>query len=151
MLKDRRDILIGILVLLNLAMAALLWQSQRGSKPQRMGNAAIPRLLDMSKEQAEQVKQATDYFKTSTKPLRDRLDLTRQRMMEVLASDPPDRIKASMFASSTGPIHIELNQRLMDHYLDLHEICEPGQREKLAEVFRDIVLRHRDGPPPPRR
>jgi hypothetical protein len=98
----------------------------------------LERGLDLNDEQRRKLQEAITYYEGATNNTKETLQLTRTRTLQVLYQNPPDHVKAAMLGNSTGPYYIQLEQHLIDLYLQLWEIVPQDQHRDLEKVFTRI-------------
>ncbi|RQH16940.1 hypothetical protein D5R40_33635 [Okeania hirsuta] len=64
-------------------------------------------------------------------------------MFDALLATSPDTVAALQLAAEYGDLMQNIDEMLIQHYLDIREICTPEQQEELRKVFRKAIRRPR--------
>lgn len=136
--------IIGILVLLNLVLLSVLFfpkPDQQEERGRRNPNNFLKKELNLTDAQLVQFKELRKtHFETSKEILKD-IRTLKNEMLEAIAAASPDTLRANNLAEQIGLKETAKEKLLVQHYLELQEVCAPEQREKLKRVFKKAMSR----------
>jgi len=131
--------LIGALVLMNLVLLSVLFSFKSGASHKK--GIFFKKELNLSDEQAVKVKNLHDTYIKNARAHYKEIRSMKKEMIEVIAAETPDTIKAQNIATEIGRKEVAKEQMLINHYLSLQAECTPEQRQKLKRVFQDRISR----------
>ncbi|MBN2613311.1 MAG: periplasmic heavy metal sensor [Bacteroidales bacterium] len=106
----------------------------------------MQKYLELDENQFQNFANARNRFHENARKLANEIREKRMKMFEELEQPEPDMEKIGNIAEEIGRLHKELNIETGNYYLDIREICNPVQREKLHRFF--IHTFHESGPAP---
>lgn len=150
--------LAGLMLILNFALMFFLWSSkgQKGPKHHRKGenmSLYFKKELNLNEEQFQVLQETRERFNTNLKTIGHGIRDTRDQIHAAIAQEPPDSVLSNQLANDLGKYIMEEEKFLVQHYLDIYEICDDSQKELLPKVFLNTLggKNKRKGrrPPPP--
>jgi len=91
--------------------------------------------LGFNDEQMSQFAGFNPAFRKNVRNINKELDLLRDRMLSEMASKECDSVKLELLSDSIGYMHANLKKVTYKYYLDIKNICNQQQQEKLKELF----------------
>jgi len=91
--------------------------------------------LGFNDEQMSQFAGFNPAFRKNVRNINKELDLLRDRMLSEMASKECDSVKLGLLSDSIGYMHANLKKVTYKYYLDIKNICNQQQQEKLKELF----------------
>lgn len=91
--------------------------------------------LNFSSEQMDRFAEFNPAFRENVRNINIDLNILRQKMLFVMASEKCDTIRLNILSDSIGTLHAELKKTTYKYYIDLKEICDQSQQEKLEQLF----------------
>lgn len=155
MFKNRSIyILVGLLIVLNLTLLTVLWFSAKGKKhhhrpmPERYNvSERLREDLDLTDDQYELVYESREKFQDDLFEIRKDAKETRRALFDALVNIDPDTINARKLAVEFGTQRENEEVLLIEHYLDLWQICDEEQKAALVPIFRRILKTEERGGP----
>ncbi len=74
-------------------------------------------------------------FRENVRNINMNLNLLRQKMLSVMASEKYDTIRLNILSDSIGILHADLKKVTYKYYIDIKNICDQQQQEKLEQLF----------------
>mgnify|MGYP001191837973 CR=1 FL=1 len=152
-------LIIALLALINIAtVATVIYNRNRSEKEKATNNTARNQLrgisfrnsgsyfrdeLGLSEEQMERFVQINPVFREQIWKINNDLIRLRQKMFAEMAAENPDIGKLDSFADSIGFMHSDLKKITYRYYLEISNICDAKQKEKLDEMFGAIFISER--------
>jgi Spy/CpxP family protein refolding chaperone len=90
--------------------------------------------LNLTDAQKTQIKQITDRYKESTKPLREQIHANRYNLLEQLNNGTFDETKARVAAQARANAEVELEVIHARMFAEIYSVLTAEQKAKLAEL-----------------
>ena len=154
-MTNLKNIALVALLLMNIGLVIMLWlqpmpHERRGGPPEkgmgqppRRAEGFLVKALDLDAEQRAELKDLRDEHFEETRGRHKELRAVKRAMFDALLAAEPDTIAAQQFAAEYGAQLQKIDESLIQHYLDIREICSPEQQEELRKVFRQAIRRPR--------
>lgn len=147
--------IIVALVLLNLGFVAAMWWP-KGEKHGRPGEGPprhqterlFKKELDLDEAQFEKVKILREQHFEEVQELLKQVRANKSEMFNALEGSNPDTSAANAFAKKSGALESQIDQLLIQHFMDLRAVCNEEQRQKLEKVFKRAIGKPGHGPGP---
>jgi hypothetical protein len=91
--------------------------------------------LSFNSEQMARFVEFNPSFRENVRNINMNLNLLRQKMLSEMASVNCDTIKLNTLSDSIGFLHAYLKKVTYKYYLDIKNICDQQQQEKLEHLF----------------
>jgi hypothetical protein len=91
--------------------------------------------LNFSSEQMDRFAEFNPAFRENVRNINIDLNILRQKMLFVMASEKCDTIRLNILSDSIGTLHADLKKITYKYYIDLKEISDQSQQEKLEQLF----------------
>ncbi len=149
-----KNIALVALLLMNIGLIIMLWlqpmpherMPEKGAAPPpRRAEGFLVKALKLDAEQRATLKNLRDEHFDTTQEIHKGGRATKRAMFDALLANTPDTATALQLAAEYGDQLQKIDEALIQHYLDIREICTPEQQEELRKVFRRAIRR-----PPPR-
>jgi periplasmic protein CpxP/Spy len=138
-------LIIGVLVLVNVATLGSLWLSQpathgpeRGPRPSRQG-FFIEQRLNFSEEQANVYRQLRQEYFDNAKPFYDELKKQKEILYQHLKYNNGQDIKE--IAAKIGELQAQIEILTFEHFLQIRKIGNEDQKSQLDSLMARIVDR----------
>lgn len=92
--------------------------------------------LNFSRIQMEMFTEFNPVFRRQAREINIELTQKRDRMLNEMAAQNSDRIKLDILSDSIGYLHAHLKKLTYSYYIDMKNICDKQQQEKLEQLFR---------------
>lgn len=147
-----KNIALVALLLMNIGLVLMLWlqpmphqrmPGKDGAPPPRRAEGFLVKALDLDAEQRAVLKALRDEHFETTREIHKEGRATKRAMFDALLASSPDTIVARQLAAEYGDHLQKIDESLIQHYLDIREICTPEQQEELRKVFRKAIRRPR--------
>jgi len=148
---------IVVLLILNISTLALLWFGLlKRPKPlpppgthERLleGIRFLEKELNLSEKQIQQFIESRNKHAEQAKGIHDKIHHLKKQILDELFKSAPDSVIFQKLSHAIGNHQSELEQLLIEHFLELKSYCRPEQQEKLKGLFFDLALMSR--PPKP--
>ena len=151
----KRNLLIGIIILLLVinisALVSLFYHSRVNIKKQtdiykieqetrmRGMHQFIRDELNLTDEQFSQFQEINSKNMQESHKIAIDLNELRIEMMNELAKKNPNQNKLDFIASEIGNLHYELKKLTIKHFLELKEVCNKEQQDKLLNIFMKVI------------
>lgn len=140
-------ILAALVIILGAALVTHIVFTDRQQKaemsstpaPAGMGRGMIIRELGMSEEQVKKYDSLRSSFFENTNSLRDSIGSLNNQIASLLDSAQPNRQEVLELVRKAGNLENQYKQLLIQHLLDLHQICTPQQREMLSKIYPQLL------------
>lgn len=110
-----------------------------GHGMEHMSERGIERMakeIDATPEQKAKLTQLAQNAQKDMQPLRQQLQASRQKGMELLAAPTVDRAALEKLRAEQTQLMDTLSKRMLTHMADAAEVLTPAQRAKLAEKMK---------------
>jgi len=94
--------------------------------------------LNLSRLQMERFTEFNPDFRQQAREINIELIRKRERMLSEMAAQNSDNIKLNMLADSIGYLHSDLKKLTYRYYLDIKNICDKQQQQKLEQLFGEM-------------
>ncbi|MFZ0282179.1 MAG: hypothetical protein WAL29_11045 [Bacteroidales bacterium] len=91
--------------------------------------------LNLSNEQMDRFVEFNPVFRQNVMNINQGLNLLRQKMLSEMASENFDTIRLNTLSDSIGFLHAGLKKVTYKYYIDIKNICDQQQQEKLEQLF----------------
>jgi Spy/CpxP family protein refolding chaperone len=148
------------LVVLNLALMASIWLPQLKRSPAKdekirgMGGREhdialqfLEETLKLTPQQKENTAKLRDAHFLKTDALRKEINLLRRQIMDEVLVNSPDKEKVERLAAQLGEKQGGLEKLTFHHFLNLYNLCQPGQKEKFRSMMNEMLNRLKPSPP----
>lgn len=149
--QNGKNLLIIILIVLNLTIIiSFLIQSTSINKrlPGKMPAMQDRAMMGMNRYFVEELEldniQIKEFvklrieFQKEGRKTREKINSERIKFIKELSKDNPDSDKIESIATNIGLYHKDLKLITSSYYLNLKEICNDDQKEKLTKVFLEL-------------
>ena len=92
--------------------------------------------LGLSRAQMSEFSRFNPEFRQQAREINIRLAELRQQMLNELSAEGSNTTRLNTLADSLGYLHADLKKLTYGYYLDLKNICDKQQQEKLELTFR---------------
>lgn len=152
---NKTNWIIGFLILLNCITLGFYWFSRGPGQLPPSGKRGpvhfLTRELDLSDDQVEKLQAAHQVHREKAEVTVSALRQERRQIMDALTAQTPDTTQALLLVESVGDRESTMQLLLIEHYQFLWEMCDENQREKLRQVFKEIIPHPKGMPRPGRR
>ncbi len=147
-----KNIALVALVLMNVSLVIMLWlqpmshqrMTEKGANPPpRRAEGFLIDALKLDADQRAKLKVLREEHFETTRELHKGVRSTKRAMFDALLSNSPDTAAALQKAAEYGDQLQRIDEALIQHYLDIREICTPEQKDELRKVFRKAIRRPR--------
>ncbi len=94
--------------------------------------------LNLSPQQMDEFRSINLLFRQSAREINILLDKTRDIMFTELKNENPDMEVCKQLSAEIGRLHKELKLITCEFYMDVRDLCDPGQEKKLEEIFAPV-------------
>ena len=94
--------------------------------------------LGLNNEQMNRFVEINPEFRQSVRTVNIELDRKRNRMFTEMNSKSCDTSRLNVLSDSIGILHADLKKLTYRYYMDLRDICNEQQKEKLGQMFNEI-------------
>jgi len=91
--------------------------------------------LGFNNDQMSRFAEFNPVFRENVRSINNELDLLRDQMLSEMAAEECDSGKLDQLSDSIGYLHANLKKVTYKYYLDIKNICDQQQQEKLEELF----------------
>lgn len=148
-----KNLLIILLFLLNVGLLVALWLPRTlGPPPLRKPGGRVQKInqffkqeLDLSKEQTTQFLASSEAHRERIREARQGLRANRKALMETMITQGPATPILDSLLNGILSQHQVYESSIVQNYQELWNICNPDQRQKLSEIFKETLR-----PPRPR-
>ena len=95
--------------------------------------------LNLDREQMDRFVEFNPVFRQSVRNINTELARNRQQMLIEMNTQFCDTSRLNALSDSIGRLHSDLKKLTYRYYLDIHDICDEQQREKLKQLFEGIL------------
>jgi Spy/CpxP family protein refolding chaperone len=149
--KNTYRILVWAVVILaatNLSMGLTFWYHKQKDKkaaeiieeakvemPSEQRTRFFREQLNLRQEQLDIFRELNRNYNRNAKQISYQLENLRIEMVEEMAKDRPENNSLSSISQDIGKLHTDLKELTIKYYLDMKEVCDENQQEKLNEIF----------------
>ncbi len=94
--------------------------------------------LSLSRDQMNRFIEFNPYFRQQVRSINLNMDRQRHQMLIELAKQNCDTSKLNVLSDSIGALHANLKKVTCKFYLDIKNICNLQQQEKLEQIFDEM-------------
>jgi len=91
--------------------------------------------LNFSSEQMARFAEFNPGFRGNVREINMDLNLLRQKMLSGMTAEKCDTIRLNILSDSIGILHSNLKKATYKYYIDIKNICDRQQQEKLGQLF----------------
>jgi hypothetical protein len=91
--------------------------------------------LNFSSEQMARFAEFNPVFRGNVRNINMELNLLRQKMLSEMTAEDCDTIRLNILSDSIGILHSNLKKATYKYYIDIKNICDRQQQEKLEQLF----------------
>jgi len=157
--KNTYRILIWVVVILaatNLSMGISFWyhrqqdkkaveaQKQQVEMPSEQRTRFFREQLNLGPDQLDSFRNLNRNYNRSAHQISNQLSDLRIEMVEEMGKNDPDSLKLHSISSEIGELHKSLKELTIDYYLDMKEVCNQDQQDKLKEIFLSMTQSKED-------
>jgi len=84
-------------------------------------------------------------FGRKTKAIMTSITDKKMEMMNEFTSETPDTSKLYKLTNEIGNLHAQMRRLSIDHFMSVKKICNPEQKTKLLDMFRNM-MKMEEGP-----
>jgi len=96
-------------------------------------------MLDLTKEQREEIENARVEMRKKIIPLRAEIELKQIDLENEMRADEPNRTKIMKITEEISNLKLKIQQTRIDQMLKTHSILTPDQREQLQRPIHKII------------
>ncbi len=157
--KNTYRILIWAVVILaatNLSMGLSFWyhrqqdkkaaeiQAQKVEMPSDQRTRFFREQLNLQPDQVDSFRNLNRDYNRSARRISNRMTDLRVEMVDEMGKDVSDSVKLHSISSEIGELHKNLKDLTIDYYLDMKEVCNEEQQDKLNEIFLSMTKSKED-------
>lgn len=156
--KNTYRILIWMVVILaatNLSMGISFWyhkqqdkkaakEQQQVEMPSEQRTRFFREQLNLQPEQVNSFRELNRNYNRSARLISDQLTNLRIDMVEEMGKADVDTTKLYAISTEIGALHKNLKDLTVNYYLDMKEVCNTQQQEKLKEIFLSMTKSKED-------
>lgn len=136
-----------ILVIFNIAtIVAIIYHlraEHRGMRPDREESRDrgkhLADKIGFDKIQAVQFDTLRAEFGRKAKAIMGNIQEKKLEILSEFTSENPDTTKLYQITREIGNLHGEMRRLSIDHFMSVKKICNPEQKTKLLDLFRDMM------------
>ena len=149
--------IVVILVAINLSMGiSYLYHKKQDKKlTEQLEEAAIEmpaqqrarffrEQLNLNSEQLEKFRELNRSFNRTAWNITHELQTFRIEMIEELGNENPNAEKLDSISENIGLLHTQLKNETISYYMEMREVCDEDQRQKLNEIFMSMLQNNED-------
>jgi len=91
--------------------------------------------LNFTSSQMSRFVEFNPLFRENVRNINNDLNLLRQKMLSEMAADNYDTKKLNALSDSIGSLHADLKKVTYKYYLEIKNLCDHQQQQKLEQVF----------------
>lgn len=153
--KNTYQILIWIIVILaatTVSMGVSFWYHKQEDKradrkmnestiemPAQQRTRFFKEQLDLQPDQIDVFRELNRKYNRVARSITMELEELRVSMVNELGMENPDETKLNEISTAIGRLHSELKQETISYYLDMKRECNPGQQQKLNDLFMSAL------------
>jgi Spy/CpxP family protein refolding chaperone len=96
--------------------------------------------LHLSSDQVDKFREVNQGFRPQARAITMELAQKRNQMLVEMASVKSDTAKLNMLSDSIGYLHSRLKKLTYKYYLDIKDICNKEQQQKLEQLVREMFV-----------
>jgi Spy/CpxP family protein refolding chaperone len=118
-------------------------ESRRGPRERGHGRclARLIEKLDLTPEQAAQVRTAEEKMREDIHALRRELKNEDEALAELMSAPQPDREAVAAQLDRIALLRGTMQKQVVEHYLDMKKLLGPDQQEELNKMIRRVFSR----------
>jgi len=148
--KNKYRILIWIVVILaatNLSMGISFWYHKQQDKkaaikaeetiemPSEQRTRFFREQLNLRPDQMDSFRELNRNYNRDARQISFQLESLRVDMVEEMGQNNPSQKTLGNITENIGTLHTDLKELTISYYLDMKEVCDENQQEKLNEIF----------------
>lgn len=148
-------VIIGILILLNVASLTTLWVwkfrapfpfpfPMNEKLPSPKGRLIFEKELNFSKQQLDAVDKLREEHFAGVQKIMDDIRKNKDELFALLKN--PDSLKVNDLTGKIGNDQKEMERAIFNHFQKIRNLCDEKQKAKFDEIFKEII---NPGPPHP--
>ena len=94
--------------------------------------------LNLRQDQIDIFRDLNREYNRSARRISYRLEEFRTEMVEEMGKKDPSQDDLDSISENIGELHSELKKVTIQYYLDMKEVCDIGQQEKLNDIFMSM-------------
>jgi hypothetical protein len=91
--------------------------------------------LNLNGDQMARFVEFNPSFREKARNINRELDLLRQEMLHELSGEKCDETRLNLLSDSIGIMHSDLKRATCRYYMDIKNICDQQQKQKLEQLF----------------
>ncbi len=95
--------------------------------------------LNLSNEQHQQFRTFRRNFHYKANNITQKMQILRNDMLTELKKENSDTVYLHKLAKEIGNLHTELKHLTFEYYLDMKNVCNDDQKEKLYQIFNSMM------------
>lgn len=165
--KNTYRILVWVIVILaatSLSMGISFWyhkqqdkkaaqkQQQQVEMPSEQRTRFFREQLNLRQDQMDIFRELNRNYNRSARRVSNELESLRIKMVEEMGLESPNQEQLDSISVNIGNLHADLKKLTIQYYLDMKEVCDENQQQKLNEIFltvskskEDVSLPQRGG------
>lgn len=151
--KNTYRILIWVIVILaatSLSMGISFWYHKQQDKkiaeqkeqqiemPSEQRTRFFRDQLNLRQDQMDIFRDLNREYNRSARRISGELEELRIDMVNEMGKENPDSEELDFISENIGELHSELKKVTIQYYLDMKEVCDENQQEKLNEIFMSM-------------
>ncbi len=163
--KNTYRIFIWVIVILaatNLSMGISFWyhkqqdkkavekQDQQIEMPSEQRTRFFREQLNLRQDQMDIFRDLNRDYNRSARRISYNLEELRVNMINEMGTSSPSEEKLNSITDDIGRLHTELKKITIQYCLDMKEVCDTDQQEKLNQIFMSMSKSKEDVPLPKR-
>jgi hypothetical protein len=147
-----------VLAVLNISLMGFIWynhMARRDYPPpddnmSDMGAADdfLARELELNQEQIKVYRGLHERQVFQSDSIRTEINRLGSEMVDELFSATPDFARIQQLSEAMGEEHAVFERKIFDHFIEIKQICNPDQQERLRQLITEIIKRSLFAPPP---
>ncbi len=95
--------------------------------------------LQLTPDQFNQFRDINHQNMIKSREIAKQLQIKRVEMIDEVSKENPDKEKLDKIANDIGSLHYKLKRNTYNHFLELKDICNEEQQEKLQRMFMRMI------------
>lgn len=100
--------------------------------------------LNLNRRQVEEFRELNRSFNRMAWTITHELQTLRVKMVQELGNENPDAEKLDSISTNIGFLHTQLKNETISYYLQMREVCNEDQKQKLNEIFMSMLQNNED-------
>ena len=96
--------------------------------------------LNLNGEQMDKFKEINPVFRPKARSITIELAQKRKQMLIEMAAAKSDTLRLNALSDSIGQLHSNLKKITFQYYLEIKNICDPEQQQKLEQLFGESLV-----------